>query len=199
MALPTDLGAWTYETVAEVVNGNDYEPGRFDFKEVLNATRKEDRAKHNANICKEAAAMANTIGGFLIFGVKDAKALTTPDENPIVGIPVSGEHRKEFGEKLGAIQPVPRFETVPQAIRLPDDPDRGIFVVQIPQSPLRPHMLDHMFYGRGDGGTATPLNYYQVRELMLTTQERLNRFRPMANKRGAHPSGRAPHNITSEA
>jgi hypothetical protein len=155
MTLPTDLSQWTYETVVGVVNGNDYEPGRFDFKEVLHATRKEDRAKHNANICKEVCAMANTIGGFLIFGVKDGKAVASPDEDRIIGIPIGGEHRKEFGEKLTAIQPIPRFESVPQAIRLSHVQDRSIFVVQIPQSPL---------------------DYYQVRELMLTTQERLGKI-----------------------
>jgi predicted HTH transcriptional regulator len=171
MALPTDLRQWTFETILEIVNEHDYEPGRFDFKEVLTPTRGESKA-FNAMICKEVCAMANTIGGFLIFGVKDIAAVASPDEDRIVGIPIGGSHRKEFGEKLTVIQPIPRFETVPQAIRLPDKQERGVFVVHIPQSPLRPHMTDRLFYGRGDGGTATPMGYYQVRDLMLASQER---------------------------
>lgn len=179
MQIPTDLGAWTYETIVELVGNHDYEPGRFDFKEVLSATRGEGHTKQlNAAIRKEVCAFANTLGGFLIFGVKDAKNVKAPGENRIVGIPLSGEHRKDLGEKLAMIQPVPHFESSPQAIRLPHDPQAGVFVVYVPPSPYRPHMVlpEHLFYGRDDGGAATPLGYYQVKELMRTTEERLRKL-----------------------
>ena len=177
--IPEDLGAWTYETLVALVGNHDYEPGRFDFKEVLSATRGEGHAKQlNAAIRKEACAFANTLGGFLIFGVKDGKNIKAPGENRIVGIPLNGEHRKEFGEKLSAVQPVPHFDSSPQTIRLPDNPESGVFVVYVPPSPYRPHMVlpEYVFYGRGDGGTATPLDYYQVKELMRTTEERLRKL-----------------------
>lgn len=38
MEIPERLEDWNYDTVVEVVSKHDYEPGRYDYKDVLTGT-----------------------------------------------------------------------------------------------------------------------------------------------------------------
>jgi len=71
-----------------------------------------------------------------------------------------------------------RFEASPQSIAIPGSTIEGIFVVRIPLSSFRPHMVSETgaFFRRGDGGAAERMNYYEVRDQMLLTNERLQRL-----------------------
>jgi len=121
--------------------------------------------------------MANANGGFLIFGVVDRALQVANIDDRIVGIPLGSDLHKEFGEKLKSLEPEVHFESSPQAIELPQDRKRGVFVVRIPISPLRPHMItgEGVFYRRAAGGFTESMGVYEVRDLMLLTQERLRK------------------------
>src|SRR5258708_4961422 len=56
---------------------------------------------------------------------------------------------------------------------------KGIFVVHVPLSPRRPHMIEGegRFLIRSPGGSADPMPYYQVRDQMLYTEGRLQKVR----------------------
>ncbi len=97
----------------------------------------------------------------------------------IVGIPLGGDLNKEFGEKMQGIQPEPHFESSPRPIPLPTDPYRGIFVVRVPLSPRRPHLVRRTgaFYKRSDGGSAVKMDIYEVRDQMIGTEERWRKLR----------------------
>ncbi len=178
MEVPADLSAWTYETVLDVVRRYEYEPRRFDFKEALHAAETMSRKWHNDNIQKCVASMANApFGGFILFGVRDPRAdqnvgQVSP-EGRIVGIPFGADFRKELAEKLATIQPPPAFEL--KVVRLPNDLSRCILVVEIPESPVRPHMdpSTHVFYIRSIGGSAEPMSQREVRDQMLYSSHRL--------------------------
>ncbi len=185
--LPTDLKQWDYETVYRLVSGEAYEPGIFDFKELLKARGSEEGEKeHIKNIRKVIGSMANTnTGGFIIFGVLDRlKHPNKTTKGKIVGIE-DGDLRKEFDDKQKeSIHPHVYFETCPKLIDIPDVQGKGVFVVRIPPSPRRPHMVTieertvgkvNIFYRRGDGGTAIPMSYYEVRDQMMFTEERLRK------------------------
>jgi hypothetical protein len=166
-----DLNDWTLDTIKYLVNHHAYEPGRFDFKETLNSKGDPD---WNAKIAKAVCSMANADGGFLIFGVRDR--MTSGPENPearIVGIPTEPDLAKEFGQKIATIRPEIHFEAVPQPIPVDGSTTRGVFVVHIPISARRPHMDSSkgIFYIRGDGGSARAMDYYEVRDQMLRTEE----------------------------
>ena len=90
-----------------------------------------------------------------------------------MGIPLGADLRKEVGDKLRAIQPPPAFDIC--VIPLPDDASRGVLVVEIFESPLRPHMdpSTHVFYTRGAGGSAEPMSQREVRDQMLYSGQRL--------------------------
>jgi len=122
--------------------------------------------------------MANAPGGgYIAFGVRDARTSRgasplTPEER-VIGISLGADFRKELGEKVSAIRPRPSFDV--QVIPLPVDPSCGVLVVAIPESPLRPHMdpNTHIFYKRGAGGNAEPMDQQEVRVQMLYSAQRL--------------------------
>jgi len=175
--IPDDLAAWTYKTVLEIVEKHEYEPGRFDYKTALNGTseKKEDKDEHLASIRRTVCAMANTGGGFILFGVRDHRQKVSKAQDRVVGIPAYGDHRRDFAHKIEAIQPEVHFDASPILLRERDDAETGIFVVAIPESPIRPHMVGStgVFYRRGDGGNAVHMSVYEVRDQMLFTQDRL--------------------------
>jgi len=122
--------------------------------------------------------MANADGGYLIFGVKDPKK--HPDltaEQRIVGIPKSSEYLKEFGDKISRIQRHVPCVSPDRLIDIPGNDTHGIFVVHIPLSPLRPHMIAGIFYKRVSTGSAEPMDWHEVRDQMLYIEGRLQKVR----------------------
>jgi len=172
--LPSRLEDWTYETVEYLVKKYEFEPGTFDYKDVLNPPAGSDRNSHTASIRRTACSMANTGGGLILFGVKDRRTLVTAPEDRITGIAIGGDLLKEFGNKIELVQPEIYFEAVPRVLPLPTEPSKGIFVVYIPQSQRRPHMAipEGIYYRRGEGGSAVPMTHYEVREQMMYTEDR---------------------------
>src|SRR5687767_8751527 len=154
--LPKSLAEWDYATVERVVQLHEFEPGQFDYKAVLNPTREPGSEKLLESIRKTACSMANTDGGFTLFGVQDRGVNVPTPLARIVGIPLGDDLLADFGRKTADIQPDLFFDASPQPILLPGSNDRGVFVVQIPASLRRPHMVTStgVFYRRGAGGTA---------------------------------------------
>jgi|GEM_PF-3557871 len=176
--LPNSLGEWTFDTVVSLVKKYEFEPGTFDYKDVLNPTSTDVyREEHRESIRRTVCSMANTSGGVILFGVQDRKKEVAKSEDRIVGIPIGGDLRKHFGDKIMNIQPEVYFETTPQVLPLPNNQDRGIFIVRIPKSQRRPHMVQSTgaYYRRGENGTAIFMNHYEVREQMIYTEDRLQR------------------------
>lgn len=173
--VPANLEAWTNETVREVVHGHDYEPARFDFKETLHPGEwsVQAKAEHAASLRRTVCSMANTDGGYVLFGVLDrAKKVATLDER-LVGIPLGSDLRKELGDKLTPLQPPVSFDM--RAFPLPDDDRRGVMVMHVPLSARRPHQdtSESKFYRRDAGGKAVAMNVYEVRDQMLYSGRRL--------------------------
>lgn len=86
-------------------------PGRFDFKDALVGTGDQKaKEKLNESIAKTACALANTGGGYLIFGVKDRKhsSRLTPRQR-CLGISNRGDLRKELGDRAAAKEALSGF------------------------------------------------------------------------------------------
>lgn len=171
------LDRWTIETVEKVVRTREFEPSRFDYKESLVPERGDEkrRVEHRLSIRKTACAMANAQGGLILFGIADRKVNVTSPEARIVGIPLDRDLVKEFGDQMQHIEPEIHFQATPRAIRLRNDQSRGVFVIGIDESALRPHMVvsDYVYYRRGDGGQNVEMRHYEVRDQILLTQELL--------------------------
>jgi hypothetical protein len=172
MALPLSLADWTIEHIRTVAD--DFEPGWFDFKEVL---RSQD-PRHAPRIREAACAMANTDGGFLVFGVVD-RGNRMDGKDPVPGIDLSGktELRKEFGDVIDGINRDIRFESSPSPIAVNPTGTRGVFVIHVLKSLLGPHELDGIFWKRGDKGACKRMDFYDVREQMIATEDRMRKVR----------------------
>jgi len=171
--LPPRLEDWTLDTVENLVKKYEFEPGTFDYKDALNPTG-TDRTSYISSIRQTACSLANSGGGFILFGVKDRRTSVAAPEGRITGIPIGGDLLKQFGNKIEAVQPEIFFEAVPQVLPLREDPSKGVFVVKIPQSQRRPHMAlpEGIYYRRGEGGSAVAMTHYEVREQMMNTEDR---------------------------
>jgi hypothetical protein len=175
--LPANLDEWTYDTVVAIVKKYEFEPGSFDYKAVLHATDPVYRDKHNASIRRTTCSLANADGGFILFGVQDRNIPVNSPEDRIIGIPLGNDLRKIFSDKISSLQRPVYFEASQKPLVLSTNPMRGIFVVYIPQSQLRPHMDESTgnFYRRGEGGNADIMKFYEVREQMMYTEDRLQK------------------------
>lgn len=156
-----------------MVERHEFEPIRFDFKAVLNAER-GDREQHREGLAKAASSMANSGGGYLLFGITDRNTAAGPSAQRIVGIPRT-DLLKEFVQKLHDVQPPVPFEATPSGLPLPSDGRRCVFVVRIEDSSLRPHMFRGGFYKRGPGGSAEFMDWMELRDQMLLREEGLRK------------------------
>lgn len=174
--IPSQVEDWTWDTIVHVVKKHEFEPGLYDYKDALRPMGdQEHQKKHIDSIRRTTCSMANTGGGFILFGVVDQKKSASTLEERIKGILVQGDLRKEFGDKIALLQPDVYFDAA--LVRFPDEATRGIFIVHIPQSQRRPHMVSStgIYYRRGEGGQAVFMNHYEVREQMMNTEERLRK------------------------
>ncbi len=170
---PPPLEEWTLETVRRVVAEHQHEPDWLDYKEALVPHRaSEKKDEHRDSIRRCACAMSNTNGGFIVFGVKDKGDA----EDRLVGIDLTKDLRKQFGDLLDKIDPNIRgfdAKTIPFNT---DKPGEGVWVVQLPVSPLRPHMLGGKFYKRMAAGKCEAMSTHEVREQIILSQETIRRI-----------------------
>ena len=167
--LPARLEDWTYSTVENLVKKYEFELGTFDYKHVLNPTG-ANQNEYIKSIGSTVCSMANTDGGFILFGVQDRRVSVTNPEHRIVGIPVGGDFLKEFGNKIESIQPEVYFEAVLQVLRLPVDPSKGVLVIWVPML-----LTTGVYYRRGDGGSAVAMTHYEVRDQIMYTEDRMKK------------------------
>lgn len=179
MSLLPPIDQWTLETVLTVVREKEYEPGQFEYKEFLQPREGNPRQKndHRDSIRKTVCGMANTSGGYILFGVIDRKREPSVDcKDRIVGISLEHEPLKEFGDLIQCISPDIPFQASTSPIRLEQSKNRGVFVVQVYKSLTRPHMFDHKFWKRAEAGSTIPMDVTEIREQMLNTEERIRRL-----------------------
>jgi hypothetical protein len=91
--LPQSLAEWDNATLERVVQLHEFEPGLFDYKAVLSPTRELGSEKLLESIRKTACSMANTDGGFILFGIQDRGVDVQTPLARIVGIPLGDDLR----------------------------------------------------------------------------------------------------------
>ncbi|MEU1690009.1 ATP-binding protein [Streptomyces hirsutus] len=124
-------GPVTYEMVSEAVQRKLGESDDLDWKEMV---LEEAKVKGEWNeFSKDVAAMANTRGGLLVYGVSDAVEL--------VGVDLDKIDEKKLAQWLRVyLQPV---VTGVSYLKLPatDGSGKDVFVVDVPASETAPHFL----------------------------------------------------------
>lgn len=116
------------------------------------------RTHHNTEIAKDLAAMA-VDGGMLVIGVADDHSRA----GKVTGVGLAGLADRITSIAGGKVRPPVSVRCV--EIPDPDRPGLGCLLVLIPPSPLAPHMVDSVYWGRTDKGNER-LTDDKVRRIM---------------------------------
>ena len=170
MRMPTELNGWSYELIEKLVHEGYLETDQFDFKGELNSKD----PKHAENLTKISCAFANTVGGFIVFGIADLDQASRIPR--IFGITLHAGLAKEFGEKIRGASPNILFDFRNPPIQVPAS-TKVLFLVHIGQSPDRPHMTaDGKFWKRTNEGNKL-MSYEEIRESFLHYEERRHKIK----------------------
>jgi hypothetical protein len=157
--VPSTLKDWTYEAIETLCSVGQSESDRHDFKFNL-------AELHNAT--KICCAFANTFGGFIVVGVKDAG----PGKFLIVGL----EPDKElYGKFIAKVKADPGIAiSQPKTINIPNS-SKLIYVLEIPQSPRRPHLpspVDQRVFWKRQGSDCVQMTLEEIRYQMNSYEEK---------------------------
>jgi hypothetical protein len=157
-APPSTLNDWSYEAISYLLHAHCFEDANFDWKREFPRDQKgKDR------LVREAVAMANNGGGFIIFGVADQHT-SSPIER-ICGVQPDKEFAQHLHGQLCRADPPVRFQPRNPPIAIPDS-NSVIQIVQI-LSISAPHSFENIFYRRTSGGSAEPMKTQEVQKLFV--------------------------------
>jgi hypothetical protein len=133
--IPKSLTEWSIPVITDLLVQGYYETEFFDFKEMLPHSKNEPE---KTRLYKSCCAFANSSGGFLIFGVKDDRALSPKDR--LVGIDQTLDLPELFGSYPKNCNPsIPwNFLNPP----LPLGNGNVIHIFEIPRSWNAPHCIE---------------------------------------------------------
>jgi predicted HTH transcriptional regulator len=122
--IPERLEDWTYGKIEDLINNNVNESEIHDFKSNI---------PDSIELTKDCCAFANTKGGFIILGVKEAS-----QRFRIAGIDNDKDLANKFGKKINALPSNPNFELAP-FVNIPQS-NKVLAVIHIARSRYRPHI-----------------------------------------------------------
>lgn len=127
----TKLSDWSIDWIKQILDQNLHEGYLYDFKKELSSK--------DESISKAVASFANTVGGFIIFGIIDNKSAVGWER--LHGVKDKDEFSKKLSDRLaGAVPSI--FFADPLFIVLDNDgKSYDIAIVKIESSAFKPHAL----------------------------------------------------------
>ncbi|GAA0812231.1 AlbA family DNA-binding domain-containing protein [Spirilliplanes yamanashiensis] len=101
------------------------------------------KPKHNTDLAKDLASLA-VDGGLLVIGIEDDESRAGE---------VCGVELAKLADRVDQVardKVRPRLDVRSTEIADPDRPGWGCLLVHVPASSRAPHMVDYVYYGRGD-------------------------------------------------
>jgi len=174
--IPRTLDEWNIDAIKHLLAQGYYEAEAFDFKEMLPKGRNE---AEKLGLIKTCCAFANSSGGFLVFGVKDAKDVKAgePIESRLKGFNPNYDFPEQFGSYPQKCSPGVAWDFKNPPIPLNDG---NIHVILIPRSWNAPHCFeipgkgsDHLrcFSKRTNKGNED-MSYEEIRMAFLQYYEK---------------------------
>lgn len=155
----------TWEEVVDLASGGLFEESQWcELKEMPTPI---GQGKKNANV--EMAcdlASLSVFGGLLIYGITDSFEVRGCDISGLVD---------RISNVAGSRVHPPLSPIIHPAIENPDDSTKHVLVVQVPPSPLAPHMVDGSYWGRSSHGK-DKLSDELVRMLMASRKSSVEAF-----------------------
>lgn len=144
----------TWEELTAAAEGGTFEETQWvELKQMLKPGK-----PGNAELAKDLASLS-VHGGVLVIGVTDA-------DHQVVGCDIDGYVTRISQVAATRVHP-PLSPVIYPAIPNPNDESTAVLVVEVPASPLAPHMANDTYWGRSSDGTR-PLSDADVRLLMQT-------------------------------
>ena len=175
-----------------VVNGV-MEGRRLDYKEQL----KVDTGDDKNNFLADIAAMANTLGGDILYGIeeqRDTNGKPTGIPQAVVGVDLPNWDPLRLQlQQLIRDGIAPRIQGIELGI-VPLASGRSVIIIRIPPSIQAPHMITRRsspFYARASGGNS-PMDVDEIRQAFLRTAnliERADTFRRTRSQAVSSDSG----------
>jgi hypothetical protein len=170
--IPETLDEWTFPAIRGLLQAHAFEDGRFDWKEKL-PDRRDPNA--SAGLLKTAIGLANSRGGFLIFGVSNDASLDP--EQRIVGVAAADqEFEKRLADQFAKADPTVPFQAQNPPLLIPGRTGVVLHVVEILDM-LAPHSHDGVFYRRTSGGSREFMGTQEVREMFSLREEKRRKLR----------------------
>ncbi|WP_130865233.1 AlbA family DNA-binding domain-containing protein [Acidipropionibacterium timonense] len=142
----------TWEELSAAAEGGSFEETQWvELKQMLKPGK-----PGNAELAKDLASLS-VHGGVLVIGVTDA-------DHEVVGCDIDGYVTRISQVAATRVHP-PLSPVIYPAIPNPNDESKAVLVVEVPASPLAPHMANDTYWGRSSDGTR-PLSDADVRLLM---------------------------------
>lgn len=204
LPVPESPSAWSLDHVKKLIKLHPHETDWFDYKISLTPMcglkDEKKREEHRHTIRKCCCAFANTRGGCILFGIKreiDAK-------DRIAGIDLSDDLTEHLQGLLKDLDPnIRQFNAFGVPLKAESKSLKGVWIVKIPASEMRPHMTGGRFYKRSAGGTCDIMTAQEVRDQIMYREDRLKKIGllrmelhqlQMTNNDMRHGAGHA-HNV----
>ena len=134
-------GAMTYELIERAVAEQLAEADDLDWKQAPPFKAEQDHAeKVKDELCKDVAAMANSGGGLIVYGVAEDRQ--TGRAQKITPVTMAEKAQQQIRSLAATrIRPIiSNLQVVP--LPAPDDASSGLLAVHVPASPSAPHGLE---------------------------------------------------------
>lgn len=145
-ALGETGGTLQFELIQRACDEHVRERADLDWKRVLPLTAKPQNSEHKVaqqlELAKDIAAMANSGGGMIVYGVRERLTEGTSAAEQVVPVgPIDETTTKAIRQVAGSLiyPPVTGTQLIPSAPI--DTPDGGVLVLLVPNSPDTPHLI----------------------------------------------------------
>ncbi len=171
----------TFQDVEELIAREVREDATLEFKQQLNLSTREERSE----FLKDVSAMANSVGGTIIFGALEGSGDQSGQVVSIQGqamdrdaveLQITNILRDGLDERLFGVL----FKALPTSTA-----GEYVCVLRIPASPLAPHRITTgkpVFYARGSVSNE-PMTTRQIREMILQRETAVERAQQLVEHR----------------
>lgn len=160
----------TIENLQSLIDNEIEESTVLEYKRSFRFDKEnKENQKWRMELAKDVSAMANAIGGTIIYGIDENEI--SKDHKVASGlVPISyAEMSKERLSQLLSSNIQPIIDNIEIKI-IPNDTNSGFFIVQIPQSnTAHQNRIDHRYYKRRNA-TVESMEDYEIRDVMNRTK-----------------------------
>lgn len=161
------IGLSTWDELVDAAEGGLLEENQWCELKEMPTRQNQPKKDANLEMARDLASLSLD-GGLLIYGVRDKTF-------EVVGCDITGLEDRISNVAATRVHP-PLSPNILSIIRHPEEETLQVLVVQVPPSPLAPHMADNTYWGRSTNGKR-PLSDAEVRRHLTQRDQGEGAFR----------------------